>query len=94
METIPRLTAIIMSRFMLHLQQAKSRTTGINSSQELGTDSTALAGNSVMFERVFGSFGASISPEDFFATGGDEACDDKEERPFVDRVTGEEELGE
>ncbi|PIL24695.1 hypothetical protein GSI_12581 [Ganoderma sinense ZZ0214-1] len=69
------LSAIIISRFMLHLQGANSRTTGMASDSQ---EPTASNIGSLMFERAFGSLGASISPDNFFATEEDDACDEME----------------
>ncbi|PIL24602.1 hypothetical protein GSI_12486 [Ganoderma sinense ZZ0214-1] len=54
-------SAILVSRFLLHLQSANLRTMGQGSSQSLD-----IAVGSVIFERVMGSLGAQISREDYF----------------------------
>ncbi|KAI1791802.1 hypothetical protein LXA43DRAFT_1009216 [Ganoderma leucocontextum] len=89
-ETTTSLSAILISRFMLHLQHANLRTTGMASSQE----PTASNVGSLMFERAFGSLGASISPDDYFATEGGDDDDSVEESLPVEGVAGEEGLGE
>ncbi|TBU21297.1 hypothetical protein BD311DRAFT_615754, partial [Dichomitus squalens] len=60
--TIP-FSAILISRFLLHLQSASIGDTGsILSSRDSLTN---LDGGSVIFERVVGSLGASIAPSDY-----------------------------
>ncbi|PIL24668.1 hypothetical protein GSI_12552 [Ganoderma sinense ZZ0214-1] len=58
--TVP-LSSILMSRFMLHLQAAHCRATGMDSSQY-----SSAKRSSLVFKRNIGSLGTSISPEDFF----------------------------
>ena len=57
-----RVSAVLVSRFLLHLQTANLRARGLGSSQSLENPS----GGSVIFERVIGSVGAQIAPEDYF----------------------------
>ena len=61
------LTAIIVSRFILHLQSANLRATDAASSQ----GQTTSHDGSLVFERVVGSLAASISPDDYFKTEED-----------------------
>ncbi|KAM5536607.1 hypothetical protein V8D89_009702 [Ganoderma adspersum] len=67
--TVP-LSSILMSRFMLHLQAAHCRATGLDSSQY----STAKR-SSLIFERTIGSMGSCLPPESFFTTTDDELDD-------------------
>ncbi|TBU34165.1 hypothetical protein BD311DRAFT_747263 [Dichomitus squalens] len=60
------ISAILISRFLLHLQSANLRAVGEGSSQDLAT---SLHG-SIVFERVVGSLGASLSPDDFLGRDG------------------------
>ena len=55
-----RLTSIVMSRFMLRLQAASKKSTGMLSSVGSQVDS-------VVFQRVIGSLGASVEPGDYVA---------------------------
>ena len=60
---IPRLTAILISRFILHLHSANLRAIG-------GGSSSAFADThqtSIIFDRVVGSIGASIGTDDYFS---------------------------
>ncbi|KAI1791820.1 hypothetical protein LXA43DRAFT_378599 [Ganoderma leucocontextum] len=57
--TLP-LSAILVSRFMLHLQSANCRVTDVASSQLTIPD-----GASLVFERVIGSLGTSISQDNY-----------------------------
>ncbi|TBU34124.1 hypothetical protein BD311DRAFT_747179 [Dichomitus squalens] len=54
------LTALLVSRFLLHLQKASLRAVGMASSQALTSEDS-----SVIFERVVGSMGASIAPDEY-----------------------------
>ncbi|TBU21404.1 hypothetical protein BD311DRAFT_678455, partial [Dichomitus squalens] len=54
------LSAILISRFLLHLQSASLRTVG-SSSQV----SSLYFERSLIFERVVGSLGASIAADDY-----------------------------
>ncbi len=74
---------------MLHLPHANLRTTGMASSQE----PTASNTGSLMFERVFGSLWASISPEDFLTTEENHGDENLEDNLAVERVVEEEDLG-
>lgn len=71
-------TAIIVQRFLFHLQAANRRTLGLDSSQmRSGAEWTS----SLTFNRVIGSLGASIPPDDFLGlseNGIDEAEDERE----------------
>ncbi|TBU47595.1 hypothetical protein BD309DRAFT_951589 [Dichomitus squalens] len=60
-------TALLISRFLLHLQEASLRAVGMASSQALTTSDTG----SVIFERVVGSLGASIAPDEYPWQGDD-----------------------
>ncbi|KAI1790287.1 hypothetical protein LXA43DRAFT_518592 [Ganoderma leucocontextum] len=84
--TIP-LSAILVSRFMLDLQSANVRTTGMASSQDL----TAINEVSIVFDRFIGSLGAAISPDDYFEDHDQDST--LEESPSVEltrwRKTGE-----
>ncbi|TBU54967.1 hypothetical protein BD310DRAFT_934758 [Dichomitus squalens] len=65
--TIP-LTAVLVSRFLLHLQSASLRTVGsIHSSQM----STMNLDRSALYERVVGSLGTRITADDFGEEEGD-----------------------
>ena len=59
-----RLTTILVSRFLLHLQSAKYKTVG--SSTLMMTSSRAT---SIMFDRVIGSLDQSLSVDDFLGSG-------------------------
>ena len=61
------MTALLISRFLLHLQEANLRAVGMASSQAWSSHSEG----SVIFERVVGSLGASITPGEFLFPGGD-----------------------
>ncbi|KAM5541388.1 hypothetical protein V8D89_004942 [Ganoderma adspersum] len=56
------ITAILVQRFIFHLQAANHRTLGLDSSQ-MGT--AAQWSSSLTFNRIIGSLGASIPPENF-----------------------------
>ncbi len=60
-----------MSRFMIHLQAAHCRATGLDSSQYSTSAKTTL-----VFERTVGSLGSSLAPEDYFTTTTDNDFDD------------------
>ncbi|TBU37665.1 hypothetical protein BD309DRAFT_973567 [Dichomitus squalens] len=65
------LTAILVSRFLLHLQSAKHRTVA-ESAASFTMDSTSLPdATSIRFGRVLGSLDQSLSPEDYFGEGED-----------------------
>ncbi|TBU21648.1 hypothetical protein BD311DRAFT_677895, partial [Dichomitus squalens] len=70
--TIP-LSAILVSRFLLHLQSASLRAVGSIPSSQI---SSLHLDRSLVFERVVGSLGASISAEDYlkedYGDGDDE----------------------
>lgn len=55
-----RITAILVQRFLIHLQAANHRTLGLDSSK-MGVQWSS----SLVFDRAIGSLGASILPEDF-----------------------------
>ncbi|TBU36047.1 hypothetical protein BD309DRAFT_72731 [Dichomitus squalens] len=59
--TIP-LTAVLISRFLLHLQSASLRAAGSMASSQV---SSMDLNNSVIFERVIGSLAASITMDDY-----------------------------
>ncbi|KAM5536608.1 hypothetical protein V8D89_009703 [Ganoderma adspersum] len=61
------LTVILVSRFILRLQSANLRGIGAASSRGQTTSNDG----SLVFERVIGSLGASISPSDYFQAEGD-----------------------
>ncbi|TBU22619.1 hypothetical protein BD311DRAFT_675720 [Dichomitus squalens] len=62
------LSAVLVSRFLLHLQSASLRAVGsVASSQAL----SAYFDGFTSFERVAGSLGASIRPEDYLAQEGE-----------------------
>ncbi|TBU36810.1 hypothetical protein BD309DRAFT_691870 [Dichomitus squalens] len=62
------LFAICLSRFLLHLQSANLRAlAGMDTSEVL----TASQNSSLVFERVVGSIGAIIEPEDYLPAKGD-----------------------
>ncbi|TBU34155.1 hypothetical protein BD311DRAFT_651244, partial [Dichomitus squalens] len=62
------LFAICLSRFLLHLQSANLRAlAGTDTSKAL----TASQDSSLVFERVVGSIGATIEPEDYLPEEGD-----------------------
>ncbi|TBU23706.1 hypothetical protein BD311DRAFT_767969 [Dichomitus squalens] len=66
-----RLTAILVSRFLLHLQSAKHRTVA-ELAASFTMDSTSLPdATSIRFGRVLGSLDQSLSPEDYFGEGED-----------------------
>ena len=78
------LSAILVSRFMLHLQSANARSTGLTSSQDL----TAVNDTSLLFDRFVGSLGAAISPDNYFGTKGDHDRDDtREEGSSIELTT-------
>ncbi|TBU37723.1 hypothetical protein BD309DRAFT_904714 [Dichomitus squalens] len=56
------LSAILVSRFLLHLQSASLRAVGSIPSSQI---SSLHLDRSLVFERVVGSLGASITPEDY-----------------------------
>ncbi|KAM5531470.1 hypothetical protein V8D89_014860 [Ganoderma adspersum] len=82
--TIP-LSAILVSRFMLHLQSANARSMGLTSSQDL----TAINDTSLLFDGFVGSLGAAISPDNYFGTKGDHARDDTWEENSSIELTGQ-----
>ncbi|TBU43827.1 hypothetical protein BD309DRAFT_959745 [Dichomitus squalens] len=55
------LSTVLVSRFLLHLQSANLRSIDMSSSQP-----TTSQESSVVFERVVGSLGATILPNDYF----------------------------
>ncbi|TBU52432.1 hypothetical protein BD310DRAFT_832189 [Dichomitus squalens] len=59
--TVP-LSAILVSRFLLHLQSASLRAVGTIPSSQI---SSLHFDRSLVFERVIGSLGASIAAEDY-----------------------------
>ena len=61
-----RLTAILVQRFLLHLQYANHSSVGLDSAP------VTHASMSVVFERVVGSLGASLSPEHFIPSKPEE----------------------
>ncbi|KAM5536328.1 hypothetical protein V8D89_010020 [Ganoderma adspersum] len=63
------ITAIIIQRFLLHLQAANRRALDLDSSQ---MGSGVQRSSSVVFNRVIGSLGVSIPPEDFLGLSGDD----------------------
>ncbi|KAM5541384.1 hypothetical protein V8D89_004938 [Ganoderma adspersum] len=63
------ITAILVQRFLIHLQAANHRTLGLDSSQ-LGTN--VQWSSSLTFNRVIGSLGASISPGDVLGISEDD----------------------
>ena len=74
METNTSLSAIIISRFMLHLQQAHTRTR-----ETVSQEPTSSNADTLRFERALGSLGASILPDDYFAENEDDLYDNIEE---------------
>ena len=61
------MSAILLSRFLLHLQSANLRAlSGRGSSAHAATTMTSPHG-SIVFERVVGSLGASLVAEDFLS---------------------------
>ena len=84
-----RITAIIVQRFLFHLQAANRRTLGLDSSQ-LG--SNVQWSSSLTFNRVIGSLGASIPPEEFLAPLEDETDGVEEEWELETRPEPEEVL--
>ena len=59
---VPRLTALLLSRFLLNLQSASLRAIGSISPSQV---SSVGLDHSLVFERVVGSLGASIALEDY-----------------------------
>ena len=57
----PSLTGILISRFLLHLQSASLRATGIHSQHGLATSHDMSA----VFDRIVGALGASIAQDDY-----------------------------
>ena len=57
-----------MSRFILRLQSANISAVGSTTS----TQNLSSVGGSVVFERVVGSLGAPISPDDYVREGEDD----------------------
>ncbi|TBU34123.1 hypothetical protein BD311DRAFT_683366 [Dichomitus squalens] len=71
------LSAVLVSRFLLHLQSANLRAVGMASSQAL----TASRDSTIVFDRVVGSLGASVVLDDYHGQEGDwEDSDDVAER--------------
>ncbi|KAM5541392.1 hypothetical protein V8D89_004946 [Ganoderma adspersum] len=63
------LTAILVQRFLIHLQSANHRALDLDSSQ-MGT--AVQQSKSLVFNRVMGSLGGSIPPEDFLGPSDDD----------------------
>ncbi|KAM5541391.1 hypothetical protein V8D89_004945 [Ganoderma adspersum] len=63
------ITSILVQRFMLHLQAANHRALDLDLSQKA---SSVQRSSSLVFDRVIGSLGASIPPEDFFGSSEDD----------------------
>ena len=59
------ISVVLISRFMLHLQSVNFRATG---GEFLVEDPVATNNGSLMFERVVGSLGASLSQNDYLTT--------------------------
>ena len=57
-----RLSAVLVSRFLLHLQSASLRAVGSLPSVQA---SSAYVDRSLIFERVVGSLNTSLTPDDF-----------------------------
>ncbi len=57
-----RITATLISRFLLQLQSARKRTLHIDSHSRLGESTSRLG--TLVFERAVGSIASSLSPED------------------------------
>ncbi|TBU38675.1 hypothetical protein BD309DRAFT_1022685 [Dichomitus squalens] len=56
------LSAVLISRFLLHLQSVNLRALDFGSSRAL----TPSHSSSIVFDRVAGSLGASLAPSDYF----------------------------
>ncbi|EJF58091.1 hypothetical protein DICSQDRAFT_139714 [Dichomitus squalens LYAD-421 SS1] len=68
----PSITAILISRFLLHLQSASIGAMGAGASQALTSHNS-----SVVFERAIGSLAASITLDDYFLHQGVPECSDQ-----------------
>ncbi|TBU34131.1 hypothetical protein BD311DRAFT_683382 [Dichomitus squalens] len=64
------ISPLLISRFLLHLQSANLRTIGRGSSQALMTSHDS----SIIFERVVGPIGASITSDDYLDLEEDSDC--------------------
>ena len=87
---MPRISAILVSRFLLHLQATYLRALGARSEQT----STASCVDSIVFERVIGSLAAPIAPINIL--GSQEGVDEGDsletagdEGPFPERMARE-----
>ena len=87
---MPRISAILVSRFLLHLQSTYLRALGSHSEQT----STASHFDSIIFERVIGSLAAPVAP--LYILGGQEGANRgdrletaKDEEQFPEWVAGE-----
>ena len=78
-----RLTTILISRFLFHLQAAE------RASADLETHTSRSTMSSVAFDRVVGSLGAEIEPEDFFGPRGSEGEEQDNERKQEEDRGGE-----
>ncbi|PIL24595.1 hypothetical protein GSI_12479 [Ganoderma sinense ZZ0214-1] len=66
------LTTILVSRFLLHLQSAKHKTTGVDTAFGMTSSRTT----SIIFDRVIGSLDQSLSVDDFLGPAGGPEEDD------------------
>ncbi|KAI1783674.1 hypothetical protein LXA43DRAFT_1067435 [Ganoderma leucocontextum] len=71
------ITAILMQRFLFHLQSANWRALDLDSSQFGGA--VTQQSSSLVFNRFIGSLGASIPSEDFLGTPEDDMVEDEQE---------------
>ncbi|KAI1783683.1 hypothetical protein LXA43DRAFT_1130049 [Ganoderma leucocontextum] len=71
------ITAVLVQRFLFHLQSANRQALDMDSSR-VGGAITQQSG-SLVFARVIGSLGASIPPEDFLGTPEDDMVEDEQE---------------
>ena len=70
---LPRssLTAILVSRFLLHLQSAKHRTAEQTAASFTLASRSYPEVTSIQFDRVLGSLSQSLSPEDYLYSSDD-----------------------
>ncbi|KAI1786976.1 hypothetical protein LXA43DRAFT_741455 [Ganoderma leucocontextum] len=73
------ITAILVQRFLFHLQSANRRALDLDSSQVGGARAVTQQSSSLVFDRVIGSLGASIPPEDFLGMSEEDMVEDEQE---------------
>ncbi|KAI1782509.1 hypothetical protein LXA43DRAFT_1143465 [Ganoderma leucocontextum] len=72
------ITAILVQRFLFHLQSANCRALDMDSASQVGGAVTQQS-SSLVFNPVIGSLGASIPSEDFLGPSEDDGVEDEEE---------------